>query len=108
MSIVYARLSEDSLLRKCLDGKTQNQNEAFNGMIWQRIPKSTFVGANSFKLGVYDAVAHFNIGGKATVKVLEALDMKPGALSCVGASRADYRRVSKANYKEKESTSKSA
>ena len=71
---------------------------------WQRIPKSTFVGANSFKLGVYDAVAHFNIGGDATIKVLEALDMKPGALSCVGASRADYRRVSKANYKDKEST----
>ena len=39
---VYACLSEDDPLRKCLDGKTQNQNEAFNGMIWQIIPKSVF------------------------------------------------------------------
>jgi hypothetical protein len=101
---VYARLSEDDLLRKCLDGKTQNQNEAFNGMIWQRIPKSVFVGSNSFKLGVYDAVAHFNIGGEATIKVLEALEIKPGVLSHIGVSRADCRRVSKANYKDKEST----
>ena len=35
----YVRLSEDSLPEKCLHGKTQNRNEAVNGMIWQRIPK---------------------------------------------------------------------
>ena len=29
----YARLSEDSLLEKCLHGKTQHQNEALNDMI---------------------------------------------------------------------------
>lgn len=29
----YARLSEDSLLEKCLHGKTQNQNEVLNDMI---------------------------------------------------------------------------
>lgn len=29
----YARLSDDSLFKKCLHGKTQNQNEALNGMI---------------------------------------------------------------------------
>ena len=36
---VFKRLSEDSLLEKCLDGKTQNQNESLNGMIWERVPK---------------------------------------------------------------------
>ena len=35
----YVRLSDDSLLEKCLHGKTQNQNEALNGMVWQRTPK---------------------------------------------------------------------
>ena len=29
---VYSRLSEDNLLSRCLDGKTQNQNESLNGM----------------------------------------------------------------------------
>ena len=36
----YIRLSEDSLLEKCLHGKTQNQNESLNGMIWQSPKRS--------------------------------------------------------------------
>ena len=35
----------DALLSKCLDGKTSNQNKSLNGMIWNRLPKCTFVGA---------------------------------------------------------------
>ena len=30
---IFIRLSSDELLSKCLDGKTQNQNESLNGMI---------------------------------------------------------------------------
>ncbi len=30
---VYDRLSNEKLLRKYLDGKTQNQNESFNGIM---------------------------------------------------------------------------
>ena len=55
----YARLS-DNLLRKCLDGKTQNKNESSNGMIGHAFQK-VFVGTIAFHLGVYGAVAHFNI-----------------------------------------------
>ena len=41
---IYARLSSDDLLKKkCLDGKTQNQNESLNGMIWNRLLKSIFL-----------------------------------------------------------------
>ena len=31
---IFAELSDESLLEKCLDGETQNQNESFNSMIW--------------------------------------------------------------------------
>ena len=31
----FSYLSGDNLLRKCLHGKTQNQNESFNGVIWR-------------------------------------------------------------------------
>ena len=48
---IYERLSEPSLLEKCLHGKTQNQNEALNGMIWQRIPKEVFVHRDTLELG---------------------------------------------------------
>ena len=43
-------------------GLTQNQNESFNGTIWNRIPKHRFVKLSTFEIGVYDAVAHFNVG----------------------------------------------
>ena len=36
---IFEELSKDSELEKCLHGKTQNNNESFNGTIWERIPK---------------------------------------------------------------------
>ena len=48
---IYARLSDDKLLQKCLDCKTQNQNESFNGMIWNRLPKTVFVWFRCSALG---------------------------------------------------------
>ena len=64
----YIKLS-DSLLEKCLHGKTQNQNEALNGMVWQRIWKEVYFGQEILEMGFYNAVAHFNIG---TSPVFEA------------------------------------
>ena len=40
---IYERLSKDDLLERCLDGKTQNQNESLNGMIWNRLPKEVLL-----------------------------------------------------------------
>ena len=61
---IYERLSKDDLLERCLDEKTQNQNKLLNGMIWNRFLKEVFIGSDVLKLGVYDAVAHFNTGPK--------------------------------------------
>lgn len=66
------------MLEKCLHGKTQNQNESLNGMVWQRIPKEVFVGLETLELGLYDAVAHFNIGSVAVIKLLNALGITSG------------------------------
>ena len=97
---VFKRLSEDSLLEKCLDGKTQNQNESLNGMIWERVPKDVFIGFEAMQLGVYHAVANFNIGGQASVNILSEVGMEPGEF-CLDASRKeDNLRVMKGNYKE--------
>ena len=68
---VFVDLSGESLLEKCLLGKTQNQNESFNSMIWDRIPKMRYVSLTQLELGVYDAVANFNIGKKASVLISE-------------------------------------
>ena len=33
---------------------TQNVNESFNGMIWDRVPKAIYVELDNLSLGVYD------------------------------------------------------
>ena len=66
---IFVILSEDALLEKCLRGKTQNQNESFNGMIWQRIPKDFRVNAATFETGVYVALSHLNTGNIETVNI---------------------------------------
>ena len=54
---ILVELSNDSLLQMCLHGKKRNQNESFNGMIWRRVPKHTYISLRQFELGVYEAVS---------------------------------------------------
>ncbi|GFU29682.1 uncharacterized protein TNCV_2408941 [Trichonephila clavipes] len=57
---------------------TKNPNESFNKCIWERIPKTVFVGIETLKFGVMDAVICFNDGYVSRIKVFEALGIKPG------------------------------
>ena len=99
---VDMRLSEDSLLSKCLDGKTQNENESLNCMMWECVPKGVFVGVEVFQLGVYDAVVHFNIGSQAAIKAFKELEIDPGIFCVTECHQADRIRVTKADYKFQE------
>ncbi|GFT97872.1 uncharacterized protein TNCV_2167791 [Trichonephila clavipes] len=74
----HCHLTEKDLLKKCLHGRTQNPNESFNKCIWERIPKTVFVGIETLKFGVMDAVICFNDGYVSRIKVFEALGIKPG------------------------------
>ncbi|GFT42298.1 uncharacterized protein TNCV_1786151 [Trichonephila clavipes] len=75
---VFRDLTEKDLLKKCLHGRTQNLNESFNKCIWERIPKTVFVGIETLKFGVMDAVICFNDEYVSRIKVFEALGIKPG------------------------------
>ncbi|GFV42742.1 uncharacterized protein TNCV_840971 [Trichonephila clavipes] len=68
----------EGLIEKCLHGRTQNPNESFNKCIWERIPKTVFVGIETLKFGVMDAVICFNDGYVSRIKVFEALGIKSG------------------------------
>ena len=87
---IFEELSNEDLLKKCLHGMTQNQNESFNAMIWSRIPKSTYVSFSQLQLGVYDTVANFNIGRKASILIFKKLNMIPGKYCLEG-----YRKINK-------------
>lgn len=103
---VYQKLSDDSLLEKCLHGKTQNQNESLNGMVWQRIPKEVFVGKETLEFGLYDAIAHFNVGAKTVLLVYEALGIPSGFYTQKGCQFSDSERLYKAQYKEQDQSKK--
>ena len=75
---MYADLTKADTLRKCLHGLTQNPNESFNSTIWERAPKTVYWGLDTLELAVYDAVANYNYGRKATIVILKHLNIIPG------------------------------
>ena len=94
---IYKKLADESLLRRCLHGKTQNQNESFNSCIWQRVPKTVFVGAKTVKIGVLDSVICFNDGSYSRTHVMKAMDIEPGENMKKGLRDLDVERVMKAD-----------
>ncbi|GFW87673.1 uncharacterized protein TNCV_4486381 [Trichonephila clavipes] len=58
----YLALCDKELLKKCLHGKTQNNNESFNNVLWSVLPKEIFVHKKTFFLGSYMAVLLYNSG----------------------------------------------
>ena len=99
-------MSQDSLLKRCLHGRTQNANESFNSIVWKRIPKATYVSLQTFKFGVFDSVAHFNVGTKAAVLLFEKMGMIPGRYMTKGCDTRNRKRLFNASYKDGETTKK--
>ena len=59
---IFKDLSKPELLKKCPRGKTQNNNECLNGVVWKRLPKDVFIGGKTLELGISSAVINFNYG----------------------------------------------
>ena len=74
-------------------GKTQNANESFNGTIWERNPKNTFVTLPNLKFAEYDGVAHYNIKMKASVLIFEKLNFVPVVYMLKGFKKRNLKRV---------------
>jgi len=75
----FEALSEESLLSRCLHGGTQHQNEAINGLIWQRATKETHASTPTVELATFLAVGYFNDEAQTLVSVLEELGRKEKA-----------------------------
>lgn len=93
---IFRDLSNDQLLRRCLHGGTQNPSESLNNVIWSRIPKSTFVMKTTLELGVYEAVAGFNMGNIVKCMVLEKCGIIPGSRCVREMKKQDELRIDKA------------
>ena len=90
---VFERLASGEILEKCLDGFTQNQNEALHGTIWKRAPKDCHHEPKS----VLTAIAVSVAGESVHRRILEALSMVPGDHLQLAVTKKDNERVEHAN-----------
>ena len=49
---IFQCLSDDALLKRCLQSKTQNQNEALHNLIWKLCPKTIYTGRRTVQTAV--------------------------------------------------------
>jgi hypothetical protein len=102
----FQRLSEYSLLLRCLPGYSQNVNESLNSLVWNRAPKHRYKGPQVVKIAVMSAILYFNSGAASRQDVMEAANIPGGEFTFEGCLAKDKKRMSSsvtsAQMKEKE------
>ncbi|KAH7961273.1 hypothetical protein HPB52_006403 [Rhipicephalus sanguineus] len=68
----FARLSDESLLARCCEGKTQNASESLHSVIWTQTSKNGNASLESVKRAAAEAVAIYNQGRRATNESIAA------------------------------------
>ena len=103
---IFEDLSDENLLKRCVHGGTQNQNESINALIWQRATKETHSGLNTVELAVYLAVSHFNDGAGSIILVLQELGISAGVHCKNMCHKLDHDRLRHARRKSTEHSKK--
>ena len=99
---LYQRLASDTLLDRCMSGKTQNANEALHGIIWSKCPKTSFSSRQTLEMGVCEAVCQYNTGYRQTLSDLQkALGVSPRKLTAKTAKAFDSKRLKLAQIRKK-------
>lgn len=62
---VYERLTNEDLLKRCLQGKTQNPNESLHARVWKLCPKVKSLGKATLDFSIAQATINYNIGYEA-------------------------------------------
>ncbi|KAJ8034121.1 hypothetical protein HOLleu_20831 [Holothuria leucospilota] len=103
----FQRLSESSLIERCIPGYTQNQTESFNALIWKRCPKHLWRGPLYVKTATNLAVLHFNCGALSSRnRMLQSLKLTSSHHTMVANMRKDRVRISAADKACEESEKK--
>ena len=75
-------------------------------MVWNRIPKSNHVALPTLTLGVYDAIASFNIGAKASLDILSEMNVEAGVFMSRAANQFNLSRKRMSSYRMSEAQKK--
>ena len=100
---VFERLVNKTLLKRCIDGLTQNPNESLHSLIWNFCPKTSFCGCITVETAVCLAIAQFNNGYSCHARVLERMHVTPGSNTISALERFDKLRLKRAERKENSS-----
>lgn len=96
---LFTRLTDKKLLEKCLQGYTQNQNEALNKEIWSLCPKTVHVGARTIRTAVALAVVICNNGWTGIERIAQRLNLPTARWLRKLAISLDSERVKGAQYR---------
>ena len=105
---IYSRLGSRSLLDKCVQGYTQNANEALHSTVWKFCPKELFMGKTSVQTACALAVCCFYDGSSSLAAISNKLLLSPSPLSKSFLKRKDLIRVKESEYKVSEGAKKLA
>lgn len=100
---IYQRLGSTALLSRCVDGKTQNANEALHGVLWSKCPKTIFVCKSTLMMRVSEAICMYNNGYLKTVSETQrecGLVVSPGLNTSTIAKRFDAVRLQTAKKRK--------
>ena len=86
-------MCDNEPLGRCLDGTTQNPNEALDQIVWKKYPKDTFISKIGLEIGVASAVINFNDGMSGFEKLFSHLNLSLGVNIKSGAIEKDQQRI---------------
>ena len=97
LEAIFRELSSPELLKKCMHGQTQNNNESINQVIWKRCPKDTYVGRNVVEMAVSSAVISFNYGKRGLFDIYERCNLEVGSYTDLYCYLEDASKVIREN-----------
>lgn len=96
---IFNDLSQPKLLSRCLGGKTQNNNESINSLIWKLCPKTQGVGRRIVEIATNEAVILFNDGNQGKMNVMQEFGLTVGAHARGCLKDLDDQRIAISNLR---------
>ena len=75
---IFTRLTDQSLLSRCLMGLNWNQNESINAILWKHCLKTWFCWKRHIEIDIFNTISKFYSGATTKATVYERLGVQPG------------------------------
>ncbi len=97
---IFERPCSRKLLARCVLWVTQNQNESFNNIMWNKCPKATFCSYLSVQVALNLAVLQFNRGAMSFVSIVERMKIPLDSRSIRYFREKDVFRINRAEKRQ--------